>query len=93
MGAVYRAEQVSGDLQMASTVILVGDNLTANQRFLLGGGLTTQRDHPDIVETFDLGRTTEGMLYWGMRRLSGETLSANFERDGSKNTFVCSTLS
>jgi tRNA A-37 threonylcarbamoyl transferase component Bud32 len=39
-------------------------------------------EHPNIVVVTDAGRTPEGVPYYVMERLDGETLSARLRRDG-----------
>jgi WD40 repeat protein len=49
-------------------------------RFLAEARITGQLEHPNIVPVYELGRRTDGRLYYTMRVVRGETMSAVLER-------------
>jgi eukaryotic-like serine/threonine-protein kinase len=49
-------------------------------RFLAEARITGQLEHPNIVPVYELGRRADGRLYYTMRMVRGETLSAALER-------------
>jgi eukaryotic-like serine/threonine-protein kinase len=57
------------------------DDLMA--RFLAEARITGQLEHPNIVPVYELGRRTDGRLYYTMRVVRGETLSAALARAGT----------
>jgi WD40 repeat protein len=56
----------------------VDHELTA--RFLAEARITGQLEHPNIVPVYELGRRTDGRLYYTMRVVRGETMSLALER-------------
>ncbi len=49
-------------------------------RFLAEARITGQLEHPNIVPVYELGRRLDGRLYYTMRVVRGETMSAALER-------------
>ena len=49
-------------------------------RFLAEARITGQLEHPNIVPVYELGRRVDGRLYYTMRVVRGETMSAVLER-------------
>ncbi|HKO92434.1 MAG TPA: protein kinase, partial [Polyangiaceae bacterium] len=49
-------------------------------RFLAEARITGQLEHPNIVPVYELGRRADGRLYYTMRVVRGETLSAALSR-------------
>jgi len=49
-------------------------------RFLAEARITGQLEHPNIVPVYELGRRADGRLYYTMRVVRGETLSAALAR-------------
>jgi serine/threonine-protein kinase len=49
-------------------------------RFLLEAEITGKLEHPGIVPVYSLGRNASGRLYYAMRFIRGETLSAAIKR-------------
>jgi hypothetical protein len=43
---------------------------------------TAELHHPNTVRVFDVGRTDDGLFYYAMELLEGETLAATLERNG-----------
>ncbi|MFH1436118.1 MAG: protein kinase [Pseudomonadota bacterium] len=61
-----------------------GDRTAAvESRFLREARVTGQLDHPSIVPVYEIGRRTDGTLYYTMKLVRGKTLAAALEECGS----------
>jgi serine/threonine-protein kinase len=83
MGIVYRAHHAL--LRRETAVKVLGPERTgeaALQRFEREVKLTAQLKHPNTVTVYDYGRTPEGMFYYAMELLDGETLEQMVESSG-----------
>ena len=76
MGAVYRARQKGMDRDVAVKVLL-GDlarNETVVKRFHLEALAVSKLRHPNTIQIFDFGETSDGLLYIAMEFLEGKSL-------------------
>jgi WD40 repeat protein len=53
------------------------------ERFLTEARVTARLEHPGIVPVYELGRRSDGSLYYSMKRVRGRTLAAALEDCGS----------
>jgi eukaryotic-like serine/threonine-protein kinase len=76
MGSVYRGVQLSVKRPVAIKVIRedLGHDPANVQRFMREARLLTRIAHPNIVDVFDFGETSDGQLYIVMELLRGVTL-------------------
>lgn len=85
MGEIYRARHAELDRPVALKVMRA--ELSAEpdfeSRFRREAMATGRIGHPNIVGTFDLGRTADGRLYCVMEWVDGETLAAVLRREGA----------
>ncbi len=82
MGVVYHAHDLKHDRAVAIKVLRPGvAALLGPERFLREIGIAAQLRHPHIVPLYDSGEA-EGLLYYVMPYVSGETLRARLDRDG-----------
>jgi serine/threonine-protein kinase len=77
MGAIVRAVDPELGRPVAIKVILGGLGASRHQvaRFLREARITSQLAHPNIPPVHDLGRTTEGQLYFVMKWIEGHSLA------------------
>jgi eukaryotic-like serine/threonine-protein kinase len=76
MGTVYRGVQLSVKRPVAIKVIRddLGHDYPTVQRFMREARLLTRIAHPNIVDVFDFGESSDGKLYIVMELLRGQTL-------------------
>ena len=83
MGAVYRGIQVS--LHRPVAIKLLPETLAQNQsfieRFHREARAAAALNHPNIIQVYDAGEQ-DGIHYFAMELVDGETLSNKVERDG-----------
>jgi serine/threonine protein kinase len=87
MGIVYRAKQLNLERQVALKVL--ADDLAKDDTFVdsffrearAAAGLS----HPNIVQVYDAGSTPEGIYYFAMELVVGETLDTRIMREGALN--------
>ncbi len=87
MGTIYEGVQIAVKRPVAIKVIrddLGYDEATA-QRFLREARLLTRMAHPNIVDVFDFGATSDGRLYLVMELLRGQTLDEVVKKQGPFN--------
>lgn len=84
MAVLYRAIQVSLDRPVAIKVLKTGllDTPQARQMFDREAQIVARLDHPNIIRVIDKGITSDGMPYFVMDFVEGETLSAAIKRPG-----------
>ncbi|MBM3892077.1 MAG: serine/threonine protein kinase, partial [Verrucomicrobia bacterium] len=83
MGAVYRAVQTS--LNRAVAVKLLPESLAKNkafvERFHREARAAAVLSHPNLIQVYDAGEQ-DGMHYFAMEFVEGESLGAKVEREG-----------
>lgn len=84
MAVLYRAIQTSLDRPVAIKVLKTGllDTPQARQMFDREAQIVARLDHPNIIRVIDKGITSDGMPYFVMDFVEGETLSAAIKRPG-----------
>ncbi len=86
MGKVYEARDPELRRNVAVKVLLhprhVGPKVLA--RFVVEARITSQLEHPNIIPVYDMGITDDGMVYFVMRKVSGQSLREviDGQRDG-----------
>jgi eukaryotic-like serine/threonine-protein kinase len=85
MGAVYEAEHVSIGRVVAVKVLHPkhAQQAEAVARLRHEARVAGNIGHPNICETYDLGRLDDGSPYLVMERLIGETLDQRIKREGA----------
>ena len=81
MGVVYRARQISLDRDVAIKFIVgtLADNARAIATFAAEARAAARLHHPNIVPVFETGRV-EGLYYFSMPLLRGQTLAQRLDR-------------
>jgi serine/threonine-protein kinase len=78
MGKVYRAVQLPLNRAVALKVLDstygAGRDESFKQRFLVEAALTAKLNHPNTVRVVDYGSTKDGLFFFAMEYLDGETL-------------------
>lgn len=82
MAVLYRATQTSLDRPVAIKVLKTGllDTPQARQMFDREAQIVARLDHPNIIRVIDKGITDDGMPYFVMDFIEGETLSHAIKR-------------
>jgi hypothetical protein len=83
-GVVYRATQLAVEREVALKVLhpdLIG-RPKAVRRLQREARTTARLTHPNIVSAIDLGRTAEGLWWYAMELVRGESLAERLKRDG-----------
>ncbi len=84
MGMVFRAVQTS--IQRAVAVKTLHPELAMApqffERFRREAETASKLKHPNIITIYDFGRTQDGMCYFVMEMLEGESLRQRVKRDG-----------
>jgi serine/threonine-protein kinase len=83
MGAVYRAEQLSLEREVALKLRLPGNQDFPKfvERFLNEAKSAAKIAHPNVVTMFDVGRT-QSLVYMAMELLGGGDVDMAVEREG-----------
>lgn len=73
MGIVYRARQTSLNREMAIKTLKPNqdDPVAAQEMFVSEAVITANLVHPNIVPVHDLGRNSEGKLFYSMKQVAG----------------------
>ncbi len=84
MGQVWRAFDRLLGIQVALKLLRpeLGRSRAARDRFIQEARLTASLEHSSIVPVFDLGRTPEGIHYYTMRFVVGDTLEEMLDCNG-----------
>jgi eukaryotic-like serine/threonine-protein kinase len=84
MGVVYRGRQLALDRVVAIKVLARALAYDASYvaRFMREAQIIAGLNHPNIVQIFDAGQQN-GVLYFVMEYVSGPTIAALLQRDGS----------
>ena len=78
--------QTCRDTSLGRTVVMktlhphLADNDYMHSRFLREARVTAQLQHPTTVPVYDLGRDTDGRLYFTMKKVAGDNLREVIER-------------
>jgi serine/threonine protein kinase len=73
MGVVYEARQVSIGRSVAVKMLRPENDADARmqQKFVAEAAVTGELDHPNIVPIYDLGQTSQGLLFYAMKQVRG----------------------
>lgn len=84
MGVVFRAVQTSVQRPVAMKTLhpQLAASPTFFERFKREAELVCRLNHPNIITVFDFGKTTDGLCYYVMELLEGESLRERVKRDG-----------
>lgn len=81
MAFVYRATNLILDHTIALKVLMPGADIQTRERFRQEARTVSKLNHPHIVETFQVGQTSEdGIAYIAMQLVEGQSLSTLLER-------------
>jgi|GEM_PF-6583365 len=83
-GIVYKALQLNLERMVALKILsdeLARDNDFVDN-FFREARLAASLSHPNIVQAYDAGATPEGIYYFAMELIEGETLEARINRSG-----------
>ncbi len=84
MGVVYKATQMNLERPVALKVL--SDELASNsnfvERFFREARSAASLSHPNIVQAYDAGATPDGIYYFAMELIDGETLESRISRKG-----------
>ena len=85
MGAVYEARHLRLGRTFAVKVLLDGEANDSERvaSFRAEAETIAQLAHPHIVQVLDVDETDDGLPYFVMEHLTGETLAARLRRDGA----------
>ena len=85
MGVVYKARQLNLERDVAFKVL--ADDLANDaefvERFFREARAAGSLNHPNIVQVYDAGSTPDGIYYFIMELITGDTLEKRITRDGS----------
>jgi serine/threonine-protein kinase len=84
MGIVFRAVQTSVQRPVAMKTLhpQLAMAPTFFERFRREAEIASRLHHPNIITIFDFGRTADGLCYYVMEMLQGESLRQRVKRDG-----------
>ncbi|MBL8924178.1 MAG: serine/threonine protein kinase [Myxococcaceae bacterium] len=84
MGVVFRAVQTSVQRPVAMKTLHPQLAMAATffERFRREAEIASRLHHPNIITIFDFGRTPDGLCYYVMEMLHGESLRQRVKRDG-----------
>jgi serine/threonine protein kinase len=84
MGVVFRAVQTSVQRPVAMKTLhpQLAMAPTFFERFRREAEIASRLHHPNIITIFDFGRTADGVCYYVMEMLQGESLRQRVKRDG-----------
>jgi len=84
MGVVYKAKQLNLERYVALKVL--SDELSRDtefvERFFKEARSAASLSHSNIVQVYDAGSTLDGIYYFAMELIEGETLDTRISRDG-----------
>lgn len=84
MGVVYKAKQLNLERYVALKVL--SDELASDtefvERFFKEARAAASLSHANIVQVYDAGSTLDGIYYFAMELVEGETLDTRITRDG-----------
>ena len=84
MGIVYKAKQLKLERRVALKTL--SDDLSRDnefvERFFAEARAAANLSHPNVVQVFDAGSTIDGICYFAMELIEGETLESRIKREG-----------
>jgi serine/threonine protein kinase len=82
MGIVYKAKQLN--LERLVAVKVLADDLANDEEFVANffkeARAAASLNHPNIVQVYDAGISNEGIYYFAMELISGETVEEHLEK-------------
>jgi len=84
MGVVYKAKQLNLERYVALKVLAehLADDDEFVERFFKEARAAANLNHQNIVQVYDAGSTIDGIYYFAMELIEGETIDARLLRDG-----------
>ncbi len=84
MGVVYRAKQLNLERFVALKVLAehLADDQEFVERFFKEARAAANLNHQNIVQVYDAGSTLDGIYYFAMELIEGETIETRLMRDG-----------
>lgn len=80
MGAIVETLDTDIKRDVVTKILLRNDSKEAIIKFIEEAQITGQLEHPNIVPVYDLGVNDEGLAYFTMKRVRGETLLRIIEK-------------
>jgi serine/threonine protein kinase len=81
MATVYAAFDTNLEREVAIKVSNAVESAALERRLAAESRVLAQLEHPGIVPVHDVGRLADGRLFYVMKRVRGETLTAHLQRD------------
>ncbi|HEX3148220.1 MAG TPA: serine/threonine-protein kinase [Gemmataceae bacterium] len=93
MGVVYKARQIGLERLVALKMILAGAHARQKDldRFRAGAQAVARFQHPNIVQIYEVGET-EGLPYFSLEFVDGETLAGRIAREPQPPKFAAETM-
>ena len=84
MGVVYKAKQLNLERHVALKILSdeYAQDIDFVERFFKEARAAASLSHPNIVQAYDAGSTPEGIYYFAMELIEGETLENRIVREG-----------
>lgn len=85
MGAVYKGRQISLDREVAIKILsaaLAGDDMGFAERFKNEARAMAKLKHPGIVDVYESGETSDGLLYIVMEFIEGTDVARMIAKNG-----------
>ncbi len=82
MGTVYRAEQLEPVVRIVALKLMTGQRMDADHLalFEVERQILARMQHPHIAQIFDAGTTPEGIPYFAMEHINGQSITAYCEQ-------------
>lgn len=80
MGAIVETLDTDIKREVVTKILLRNDSKEAIIKFIEEAQITGQLEHPNIVPVYDLGVNDDGLAYFTMKRVRGETLLRIIEK-------------
>lgn len=94
MGMVFKGLQTSVQRPIALKTLHPQLAMAATffERFKREAEVASRLHHPNIITIFDFGRTSDGLCYYVMEMLEGESLRQRVKRDGPMTLRECAAI-